>query len=162
MAQLMGLPSDSKYEASLEKIGSTIFRFSKRPYLDLIDFLERVIFCFLIGNGDMHLKNWSLIAGRDGDYHLAPCYDFICSRLYLPGEDESALTVNGKRNKISYSDFISLAEYLKIDRKAYENIYSRLMGLKETFLEVISNDIYFEMAGEIKRIITSRYKSIQF
>jgi len=72
MAQLLQLSSDSKYEASLEKVGNAIKKFSVRPYLDLIDFYERVLFCFLIGNGDMHLKNWSLISDREGNYSLAP------------------------------------------------------------------------------------------
>lgn len=160
LAQLMGLPSDSKYEASLEKVGNTILKFSKSPYLDLIDFMDRIIFCFLIGNGDMHLKNWSLISDTDGNYHLAPCYDLVCSKLYLPGEDESALTINGKRNKISLSDFIALAEYLKIDKKAYKNIFYKFDGLRKTFLEMIENDIYFKMANGLKKILTIKYDNL--
>lgn len=172
MAQLMELPSDSKYEASLEKVGNTILKFSKRPYLDLINFLERVIFCFLVGDGDMHLKNWSLISSPEGaedaqgtqatqsDYRLAPCYDLICSKLYLPGEDESALTINGKRNKISISDFTAFAEYLKIDRKAFQNIILKFQDLRETFLEIIENAIFFERADTLKEIITGNYKKL--
>jgi len=175
MAQLMELPSDSKYEASLEKVGNTILKFSKRPYLDLINFLERVIFCFLIGNGDMHLKNWSLISSPEGvedaqdardvkgaqapqsDYRLAPCYDLICSKLYLPVEDESALTINGKRNKISIADFTAFAEYLKIDKKAFQNIILKFQDLRETFLEIIENAIFFERADTLKEIFTVNY-----
>lgn len=161
MAQLIELPSDSKYEASLEKVGNTIIKFSERPYLDLINFFERVIYCFLIGNGDMHIKNWSLISDIDGNYKLAPCYDFICSKLYLPQEDESALTINGKRNKISLSDFIALAEYLKIDKKAYQNIFYKFKDLKDTFLDIIENAVYFEMAGKLKDILINNYKKLQ-
>jgi len=169
MAQLMELHSDSKYEASLEKVGNTILKFSKRPYLDLINFLERVIFCFLIGNGDMHLKNWSLISSLEGaeapeapkgDYRLAPCYDLICSKLYLPGEDESALTINGKRNKISIADFTAFAEYLKIDKKAFQNIILKFQDLREAFLEIIENAIFFERAGILKEIFTGNYKKL--
>ena len=163
MAQLMNLPSDSKYEASLEKVGNVILRFSKKPYLDLIYFLERLIFCFLIGNGDMHLKNWSLISkqeGTAGDYRLSPCYDFICSKLYLPGEDESALTLNGKRNKISATDFDAFARYLKMDKKAYQNIICKIMDLKDIFLEMIENTFYFERRGRLKEILSGNYKKL--
>lgn len=160
MAQLLELPSDSKYDASLEKIGNAILKFSKRPYLDLIDFFERTIFCFLIGNGDMHLKNWSLIASPEGDYRLAPCYDLISSRIYLPGEDASALTLNSKRNKISLLDFIALAEYLKIEQRAYRNAIEKIKYSTKLFLEMIDNAIYFEMAGKLRKILMDNYKRL--
>jgi len=160
MAQLLGLPPDSKYEASLEKVGNAIIRFSIRPYLDLINFLERVVFCLLIGNGDMHLKNWSLKSNAEGNYILAPCYDLICSKLYLPEEDESALTINGKRNKISISDLIVLAEYLKIDKKAYQNVFSKFEALRDLFKEMIGNAISFTMADRFEELLNYNYKRL--
>ncbi|MHB1253447.1 MAG: type II toxin-antitoxin system HipA family toxin [Candidatus Humimicrobiaceae bacterium] len=160
MAQLLKLPSDSKYEASLETVGNAILKFSSRPYLDLIYFFERVIFCFLIGNGDMHLKNWSLISDKEGNYRLSPCYDLICSKLYLLREDQSALTINGKRNKISISDFISLAEYLRIDKKAYRNVFDKMQNLKDLLLEMVENANYFEMADKVKEIIVGNYEKL--
>jgi serine/threonine-protein kinase HipA len=87
MAQLLDMPPDSKYESSLEKVGNAILKFSKRPYLDLIDFFERILFCFVIENGDMHLKNWSLIEQLPGHWHLAPCYHLSSSKIYLLHED---------------------------------------------------------------------------
>jgi len=160
MAQLMDLPSDSKYEASLEKVGKTILNFSRRPYLDLIEFFLRTLFCFITGNGDMHIKNWSLISDRDGNYHFSPCYDLICSKLYLPGEDESALILNGKRNRITKLDFNRLAEYLKIDKKAYNNVFSRLRELKQVFIEMISDDDYFGMNDDMKKLLIERYGAL--
>jgi len=160
MAQLLGLPSDSKYESSLEKAGSAILKYSKRPYLDLIDFLERVIFCFLIGNGDMHLKNWSLIS-IDGNYQLSPCYDLISSKLYLPYEDESALTINGKRNKLQLSDFTGLAAYLKIEERSFNNSIDKMKNSKAAILRILDEDpIGFTKTAQLREIILERYKRL--
>lgn len=160
MAQLLGLPSDSKYESSLEKAGTAILKYSKRPYLDLIDFLERVIFCFLIGNGDMHLKNWSLVS-IDGNYQLSPCYDLISSKLYLPYEDESALTINGKRNKLQFSDFAGLAAYLKIEERSFNNIIDKMKNSKAAILKILDEDpIGFTRTGQLREIILERYKRL--
>lgn len=161
MAQLLGLPSDSKYGSSLEKVGYVILKYSKRPYLDLIDFLERAIFCFLIGNGDMHLKNWSLLASN-GNYFLSPCYDFISSKLYLPDEDESALTINGKRKKIKLSDFTRLASNLMIEEKSFQNSINKIKNSKEKILRMINEDISgLTRIGQLKDIILERYKRLE-
>ena len=163
MAQLSGMPPETKYEASLEKVGKIILKYSRRPYIDIVYFIERVIFCFLTGNGDMHLKNWSLISALEnsgGGYQLAPCYDFLCSKIYLPGEDESALTVNGKRNRISSDDFYALSQYLKIDSKAYENSFARIRGLKNIFLELIDNAVYFNQRDRLKEIFNKNYSKL--
>lgn len=160
MAQLLGLPSDSKYESSLEKTGTAILKYSRRPYLDLVNFLERVVFCFLIGNGDMHLKNWSLIS-IEGGYQLSPCYDLISSKLYLPYEDESALTINGKRNKLQLSDFNELAAYLKIEKRSFSNIIDKMKNSKAAILKILDEDpIGFTRTGQLREIILKRYNRL--
>lgn len=161
MAQLLGLSSDSKYESSLEKVGTAILKYSRIPYLDLIDFLERVIFCFLIGNGDMHLKNFSLIS-IDGSYQLSPCYDFVSSKLYLPREDESALTINGKRNKLSLSDFTRLATYLRVEEKSFQNTINKIINSKALLIRFLDeNPIGFKRIDHLKKIILERYKRLE-
>lgn len=160
MAQLLEMPPDSKYESSIEKAGNAILKFSKRPYLDLIDFFERILFCFLIGNGDMHLKNWSLIEQSPDYWQLAPCYDLISSKIYLPHEDESALTVNGKRNRLSLNDFIQLGNYLKIDNRSVKNAIDKLLGLKEKMLDMINRPNYFSGAEDLNKIVLERYERI--
>lgn len=163
MSQLSGMPPETKYESSLEKVGKIILKYSRRPYIDIAYFIERVIFCFLTGNGDMHLKNWSLICAPEnsgGGYQLSPCYDFLCSKIYLPHEDESALTLNGKRNRISSDDFYALSQYLKIDRKAYENLLARIRSLKNIFLKLIDNAVNFEQRDKLKEIFNKNYSKL--
>ncbi len=162
MAQLLDMPPDSKYESSLEKVGNAILKFSKRPYLDLIDFFERILFCFVVGNGDMHLKNWSLIQQPRDHWHLAPCYDLISSKIYLPHEDESALTINGKRNRLSLDDFTGLGNYLKIDARAAKNAVDKIVGLKEKMLFIIEGSNYFSRAEDLKKIVLERLGRISY
>ena len=160
MAQLLEMPPDSKYESSIEKAGKMIMKISKRPFLDLINFYERVIFCFLIGNGDMHLKNWSTISPEDGNIRLSPCYDLISSKLYLPHEDESALTINGKGNNLKLSDFKELANSLGIDGRAALNSLNKLGNKKEIILKMLDDELNPERTGKLKEIIADRYKKL--
>ena len=103
--------------------------------LDMVDFFERVLFCFLTGNGDMHLKNWALLSdGRT--ISLAPCYDLVCSAVYMPNEEDSALTVNGRRNKLTSADFSALADHLGIDPKAAANSLEKLRQARGKLLEL--------------------------
>lgn len=150
MAQLLELSSNSKYESSLEKVGKAILNFSSKPYLDLILFIERVIFCFLIGNGDMHLKNWSIIRNMENDYRLSPAYDLISSKLYLPDEDESALTLNGKRRRIKLNDFKALSDYLSIDSKSFGNAINKIIILKNEIMQFI--DVYSKSESSFKEV----------
>jgi len=136
MAQLLQLNPEQKYNASLESIGKIIVQHAKNSYLEALKFFERIIFCFIIGNGDMHLKNWSLLTPPDHINRLAPCYDLVSSWLYLTNE-ESALTLNGKRNRLTKSDFLAFAAHLKFDPKAAQNALRKMINTKEILLETV-------------------------
>jgi len=127
MAQLLGLSPDAKYSGSLEAVGNVIKAHSANPYLELFGFFQRVIFNFAIGNGDMHLKNWSLLTPETGGNGLAPCYDFVDSKMYLPDEEDSALPLGGKKNKLRREDFEKLAHYLGLDAKAAANAINSIL-----------------------------------
>ena len=72
----------------------------------------------------MHLKNWALVE-KVGKTKLAPCYDFVSSRLFIPKEDESALTFQGKKNKLTRLDFDKLAQNLELEEKVVENVFEK-------------------------------------
>ncbi|MBI5242558.1 MAG: HipA domain-containing protein [Elusimicrobia bacterium] len=95
MHQILG--SKEKYEGSLEQVGKAIRAHAANVGLDSVD----------MGNDDMHLKNWALL-GQGKEIGLAPVYDFVSSRLYIRNEEDSALTINGKKNKLKRSDFEAL------------------------------------------------------
>ena len=87
MCQLTERLTEQKYHGSHEQIGKAIFKYSANPGLDITNFFEQVLFSFLTGNADMHLKNFSLIDNPDMGYILSPAYDMVASALVVVGDD---------------------------------------------------------------------------
>ena len=107
---LQVLGKNDKYTGSVEEIGWKLKAVSEVPGLDVQLFFERVVFNFLIGNGDAHMKNYSIIYDEEGRVRLAPAYDLVCSRIVLPNEtEESALTIQGRKSKIRRKEMDLLA-----------------------------------------------------
>ena len=160
MAQLLQVSTDEKYNGSLEKVGKAIRTHTTNVFLELTNFYERVVFNFLIGNGDMHLKNWALVETANTT-KLAPCYDFVASRLFIPREDESALTINGKKNKLTRPDFDKLAQNLELEEKGVENIFENLQEIKPAIISMIQgSDINAYRKNDWIKLIKDRYARI--
>jgi serine/threonine-protein kinase HipA len=104
-AQLSGASRDTKYDFSTERLIEIIDRFCTFPALERIKFLDRLLFSYLTGNEDMHLKNWSLIT-RDDKVELAPGYDLLNSTIPNPkSREELALPLHGKKSNLKANDF---------------------------------------------------------
>ncbi|OGW97285.1 MAG: hypothetical protein A2Z81_08590 [Omnitrophica WOR_2 bacterium GWA2_45_18] len=126
------LEAKDKYIGSVEQIGRKLRGISSVPGLDVQLFFERVVFYFLIGNGDAHLKNHSITYQTDGQIRLTPAYDIVCSKLVIPKEEDSAITINGKKNNLKRGDFDKLAEYFNIPIKVrYEKFEKKFDRMKE-------------------------------
>lgn len=163
MMQLMQPSTNDKYDASLEQVGKVIKKYATHTFLDLTNFFERIIFNFVIGNSDMHLKNWTLLTTREKILRLAPCYDFVSSALY-PGYDreESALTINGKKNRINKPDFDTLAAHLELDSKASNNVFQKVLNAQKKILEMVSrSDISSIRKDTWLKVISSRYERLK-
>lgn len=105
MCQLSERLTEDKYKGSYERIAKLIRQHSAAPLLDVVNFWEVVVFSWLTGNADMHLKNFSLYRPAD-NYMLAPAYDLLSTALAMPEDDEElALTLNGKKKRIRRNDF---------------------------------------------------------
>jgi serine/threonine-protein kinase HipA len=102
-AQILGLSRDTKYDASMEKVGAVIESYCTFPVLEKIKLFRFTLVNFLIGNEDMHLKNFSLI-NRAGKIELSPAYDLVNTSIVM-GEtpEEVALPVMGKKRKLDRS-----------------------------------------------------------
>jgi len=126
MCQLTERLTESKYRGSYEQIGKALVQFSTNPGFDIINFFEQVVFCFLTGNNDMHLKNFSLFKDPEKGYNLSPAYDMIAAQLVVEGDSEElALTLNGRKKKIERRDFEAAMGRFEIDQKAFDNIFER-------------------------------------
>ena len=126
--QLSGRLTVDKYKGSYEQCGKLIDRFSDQPGMDKTELFLRVVFSFVIGNSDMHLKNFSLIEDSPGKrrFRLSPAYDMLPVNLVLPEDrEQTALMLNGKKKNIRKKDFrmfghnLSLTDKV-IDRLIYE------------------------------------------
>ncbi len=94
-AQVFGVFPNKKYNnASYRNIAEVIW--TEIGEEGIAEFVRRLVFNILIGNGDMHLKNWSLIYPDTRTPALAPGYDFVSTIAYLPNE-KMALTLSGSK-----------------------------------------------------------------
>jgi serine/threonine-protein kinase HipA len=157
LCQLTGTLTEHKYRGSLEKVGKTIKGFSTNTGLDALSFFELTIFCFLTGNADMHLKNFSLMKNPSGDIQLSPAYDLVSTKLAMPQDlEEMALTMNGKKNRLKKVDFDKLGESLGINEKARENVYQNFADkfdsvkalINQSFLNQSLSDDYLNLVIE--------------
>ncbi len=103
--QLLGLPREKKYDSSMEKICTVIDRFCTFPLIEKEKLFRLTLFNFLVGNEDMHLKNFSLIT-KDGITELSPAYDLVNSSIVMKTKEEIALSLNGKKSNLKKSDLI--------------------------------------------------------
>lgn len=137
-SQILGL---DKYTGSVEQVGRKLMEVSEYPGIDSQLLFETVLLNFLLGNGDAHLKNYSILEDDAGDLRLSPAYDIVCSKLVIPDEEDSALTINGKRNKITRADFEELSNYLRIPNKPAAAIFRRMSGIKDVAKDEIDRSL---------------------
>lgn len=136
--QLTEQLTQSKYHSSMEKIGKAILKFSNRPILDAISFFEITLFCFIVGNADMHLKNFSLITDQDGETFLAPAYDLVATKLLISeDQEELALPLNGKKNKLTANDFKEFGQGLTLKDNVINNSLKNLHNAIKSFPQII-------------------------
>jgi serine/threonine-protein kinase HipA len=154
MCQLTERLTEDKYQGSYEQIGKALLKYSTTPGLDVVNFLELVLFSFITGNADMHLKNFSLLEQPGLGMTFSPAYDLVNTALINPAdEEEMALNINGKKNKLKRQDFVATMNTLKVDEKQQRNIFNKLEKALPKWLNLI--DASF-LSNEFKE----QYKSI--
>ena len=137
MCQLTERQTEYKYKSSYEQIAKVIAKYSYVPLLDLTDFYEQVFFSWLVGNNDMHLKNFSLYAPK-GKWVLTPAYDLLNVAMANPKDDEElALTLNARKKRIKKADFLKAIETSGIAPKVFENMVAKYQKLLPKFNEAI-------------------------
>ena len=159
MCQLTDKLTEDKYRGSHEQVAKAISKFSATPGLDVINFFELVLFSFLTGNADMHLKNFSLIDQPATGPVFSPAYNLVATALVNPADDEDlALTLSGKKKKINRKDFIAAFTTLGLDAKQQENIFKKMEKAKSSWFDII--DISFlndKMKLAYKNLMQDRF-----
>lgn len=139
-AQLAGQTRDTKYEWSMERLVPIIDMHCTFPTPEKAKLLRVTLFNFLIGNEDMHLKNFSLIS-RDEKVELSPFYDLINTTVAMPSaQEESALPLNGKKRKLTLEDFKTrfAFERLKLPTKVFDETIDQLNACLKQWENLVS------------------------
>lgn len=150
-----------KYKGSMEKIGKALDEYSDNTLLDKFYFLELAVFCFLTGNNDMHLKNFSMIL-RDNQWVLAPAYDLLNVTIINPEDtEELALTLEGKKRKLHWEHFQRLGRLLGLNAMQINGINRRFQKRKPLALEWIDRSFLSdEYKEKYKALLEERYRRI--
>lgn len=150
-----------KYRSSMEKVGKAINNYSNNTLLDKTFFFDLTIFSYLIGNNDMHLKNFSMIEGPSG-WVLSPAYDLLNVAILLPEDkEELALTLAGKKRKLTRAHFEDFGNTLGLTSKQIKGTFARMLKNKSKAFEWVSKSFLSPGAKEMYiALVEGRYDRI--
>jgi serine/threonine-protein kinase HipA len=162
-AQLGGRSRETKYHSSMEQVARLVETFCTFPVMEKIKLLRLSLFSFLVGNEDMHLKNFSIIRNKDV-ISLAPAYDLLNTTIVLPQpEEELALPLNAKKNKLKREDFLDYfaKERMGLTEGVVDKMVTDFSEIRlewETLigLSFLSN----EMKGKYLAVVNARFPRI--
>ncbi len=152
--------TEDKYKGSYERCARIIKKYSSRVGIDMSEFFVRLVFSFIVGNSDMHLKNFSLIetAEASREYILSPAYDLLPVNANMPMDKEQmALPMNGKKMNLRKKDFLVFAENCGISRQTAQKIIQNLVSFVPKWLDMCDESLLPEELRErVKDIIQER------
>lgn len=154
-AQLTANTRDTKYRFTMEKLIPVLDEFCSFPAIEKADFFKRILFCYVTGNEDMHLKNFSLIT-KNGKTTLTPVYDFLNSTIAIKNpEEEIALSMKGKKSNLKATDFVDYyaKDRLQLNDKTVSTILKQMEQvipkwkelLEISFLSDVMKEKYLEL-----------------
>lgn len=138
------LELEEKYKGTMETVGKTIGQLSVNTLLDKLRFFELTVFNYLIGNNDMHLKNFSMFLSNSG-WVLSPAYDLLNVKMILPKDPEDmALLFGGKKENFNKGYFDRFGAVLKLNAKQINSVYKRINKWFPTATELIDQSFLSE------------------
>jgi len=164
-AQLSGNSRDTKYNFSMEKLAELVNQYCTFPALEKVKLFRLTVFNFLVGNEDMHLKNFSVIQ-KNGKVMISPAYDLLNSTIVLkPGAEEIALTLLGKKKKLNAELVFNYfgRERLGLSEKSIDEVLKQINKTKTSWVELI--EISFlsdDMKTKYLHLMEERMKRLNF
>lgn len=159
--QLTEKLTEQKYNGSHEQLAKALLLHTEYPVLDVSKYYEVVLFCFLTGNSDMHLKNFSIIR-KEGRHFLSPAYDLLSTKLALPEDDEDlALMLNGRKKKLKRRDFVAAMTRADISEKAIEHLFNKYATFLPDWKLIIANSFLPKgLQQEYTQLIEDRFNRL--
>ena len=157
MCQLTLHPTEYKYKGSHEQIAKVIKQYCDMPKLDLTNYMQVILFCFVTGNNDMHLKNFSLYRPSNG-YQLSPAYDLINVAIANPEDkEELALSLSGRKSNLKLNDFLRSATTMGLEENVMLRLIDNMRKAIPKWKSIIHNSFLSEdMKDSYERLIMSR------
>lgn len=162
MCQLSERLTEDKYKGSHEQVAKLILKYSASPLLDVSNFYEQVLFSFFTGNADMHLKNFSLLEKENVGMVLSPAYDLVPTFLVNPADtEELALTLNAKKRKLKYNDFLVAYENCGLSKKVLDNTLELFKYCKPEMFDVLEKSFVSDaFKQKYKALVNQRYEQL--
>lgn len=154
-----------KYDGSHEELGCLLRQYCPAWKVESERLLALIAFNYLCGNGDAHLKNFSVLETAFGDSALSPAYDLLCTSLHLPQESRTALDFFDEFTTPSFeangfakrADFLELSERFAIRPDRASALLQRLTSSEEEIFHLLNRSLLTSQAKErYRRIITDR------
>ena len=133
-----------KYKGSYERCAKVIGRYSSQIGLDMAELFMRLVFSFVVGNSDMHLKNFSLIETEEASntYVLSPAYDLLPVNVIMPEDtEEFALALNGKKTHIRKKDFFVFSEGCGILKASAQKMIAKIVSMKPKYIDMCNGSL---------------------
>lgn len=162
MCQLTLHPTEYKYKGSHEQIAKAIMQYCDMPKLELANYMQLLLFCFVTGNNDMHLKNFSIYRPKN-IYQLAPAYDLLNIAIANPiDKEELALTLSGRKSKLQLKDFLKAGEAMGLEEKVITHLIGNMQkALPKWKMLIQSSFLTEEMKVKYEQLVTSRLERLK-
>lgn len=162
MCQLTLHPTEYKYKGSHEQIAKAIMQYCDMPKLELANYMQLLLFCFVTGNNDMHLKNFSIYRPKN-IYQLAPAYDLLNIAIANPiDKEELALTLSGRKSKLQLKDFLKAGEAMGLEEKVIMHLIGNMQkALPKWKMLIQSSFLTEEMKVKYEQLVTSRLERLK-
>lgn len=154
-----------KYEGSYEEIATLIKKYCVVWQIEIERFYKLILFNYLFSNGDAHIKNFSLIQTKFGDFRLSPAYDLLSTYLHTPNEAVMALDLFANDyyteayntlGYFSHTDFLEFGLKIGIQAKRLERILQDFTSKSDSVKQMIDNSF---LENEIKEIYFNQYQN---
>jgi serine/threonine-protein kinase HipA len=159
--QLAAKPAKDRYDGSAELCARLVRRYAAEPLIELMKLLRVFAVTWVTGNGDMHLKNLSLLAAADRIYRLSPAYDCLCSRLIIP-DDTLALPIVGKREHLVPADWNRFGDYCGLPIRATDRLLKGVVAADREAAALISHSfLNEEFKSEYTALVAGRLSDLR-
>jgi serine/threonine-protein kinase HipA len=159
--QLAKQPPKDKYRGSAEQCVQIVKQYASEPLIELLKLYRLLLLTWWSGNGDMHLKNFSLLTGDDGIAKLTPAYDLVSTYLVIP-DDPLALPVGGKKTNLARGDWLRFADYCGLPRKVAQRVIDEQIAITDEAAKLIARSFLpSDQQVEYASLISARSESLR-